>query len=140
MPRWARFLSCTLTGLVLSLVGFLLAAYATERAPYFWSGLRGFLATPQFRDLCLLFGLFAAAALAVGRLLTHLSGLSGIQAGFLAGGMLALCYVAFLLASQVPIWGGWAGAWPRIWPAALWMALPFAVAGAFQNWLWERLA
>jgi len=139
MPRWARFLSCTLTGLLLSLVGFILAAFATERAPHFWSGLRGFIATPEFRDLCLLFGLMAAAALISGRILARLSGLGGSQAGFLAGSILALCYVAFLLASQVPIWGGWAGAWHRIWPAAVWMAMPFALAGALQNWLWERL-
>jgi hypothetical protein len=139
MPRWARFLSCSLTGLLLSLSGFLLAACAQERTTRFWSGLQAFLTTPEFWSLVWLFALVAALSLLVGRVLVHLWGLPASVGGFLSGGALALCYIAFLLAGQVPEWGGWAAAWPRIWPALGWISLPFALSGSLTNWLWERL-
>jgi len=139
MPRWARFLSCTFTALLLSLCGFLLAAYLTEHAPHFWSGLQAFLATADFWSLVLLFGLMAAAGLMSARAVVNLYGLPDPLSGFLAGSAPAVCYVALLLASQLSAWGGWHGAWPRVWPAAVWLILPFALAGAVANWLWARL-
>lgn len=139
MPRWARFLSCSFTGLLLSLTGFVLAAYAQERTPRFWSGMQEFLTTPEFWSLVWLFALLTATGLLGGRILANLWGLAGSLAGFLSGAALALCYVAFLLATHLPEWGGWRGALPRVWPAAAWVTLPFALSNAFISWLWERL-
>lgn len=139
MPRWARFLSCGFTGLLLSLTGFVLAAYSQEGAPRFWSGMQEFLTTPEFWSLVWLFALITAGGLLVGRLLVNLWGVAASLAGVVSGLALALCYVAFLLASQLPDWGGWGAALTRIWPAAGWFALPFALSGGFAGWLWERL-
>lgn len=139
MPRWARFLACSLTGFLITLSGVLLSAYTVEPLPHFWSGLQEFITTPDFRLLCWLFALLAALGLLLGRIIANLWGWPGAIAGCLAGGGLALCYIAFLLASQLPAWGGWAAAWPRVWPAAGYIILPFALAGALGSWLWERL-
>lgn len=139
MPRWARFLSCTITGLLMSLVGIVLTAYAQERIPRFWSSLQEYLVTPEFWSLVWLFALLSAVGLVMSRVVCNLSGLPASFAGFLTGGAVAFCYVAFLLAGHLPEWGGWAAAWPRIWPAAGYLALPFAVGGGAANWLWERL-
>lgn len=139
MPRWARFLSCSLTGLLISLTGFVLAAYGQERATGFWGGMQEFLTTPEFWSLVWLCALIAGAALLLGRIVANLWGWAAGLSGFLAGGALALCYVAFLLASHLDEWGGWRAALPRIWPASAWLSLPFALAGAFATWLWEQL-
>lgn len=139
MPRWARLLSCSFTGLLLSLTGFLVAAYAQEPLPRFWSGLQEFLTTPAFWSLVWLFTLLTVMGLLVSRALVNLWGLPASFAGFLTGGALALCYVAFLLAGLMPAWGGWAASWHRLWPEAGYLALPFALGGTFANWLYERL-
>ena len=139
MPRWARFLACTVTGGALALGGVLLAAYLTEPAPHFWSGFVAFAATRAFRGLVLLFGVIAAVVVLVTRALVNLCGLPEAVAGFLAGSALALCYTAALTASHLQVWGGWVGVSARLWPGAAWFGLPFALAGALVGWLWERL-
>lgn len=140
MPRWARFLSCSFTGLLLSLTGFLLTAYGQEQAPRFWSSLQEFLTTQEFWSLVWLFALLTALGLVLSRVLVKLWGLGATLAGFLTGGALAFCYVAFLLAGLLSQWGGWAASWPRIWPEAGYLALPFAVGVGLSGWLYERLA
>ncbi|MFZ5816661.1 MAG: hypothetical protein ACOY93_15430, partial [Bacillota bacterium] len=77
MPRWARFLSCSFSGLLLALTGLLLAAYGQERSPRFWAGLQEFLTTPEFWSLVWLFALLVALSLVGGRVLARLWGLEG---------------------------------------------------------------
>lgn len=139
MPRWARFLCCTVTGQVLAFGGVLLAALAVEQAPRFWSALQGFAGTPAFWFLFVLYGAVAAAAILAARALVNLYAMPAPAAGLAAGALLALCYMAALTAGNLTWWGGWAGAWPRLWPAAVWFGLPFAGAGSVASWLWERL-
>jgi len=139
MPRWVRFLSCTVTGAVLSFGGVLLAAVAAERPPGFWRALQAFAVTPGFWALALLFCLLAAGAVAAARALVSLYGLPPAAAGALGGAVLATCYLAALVSRHLDAWGGWEGTLPRLWPAALWTALPFAASGAASGWLWERL-
>jgi len=138
MPRWARFLSCTFTGLLLSLPGFLLAAYYHEERSDFWSHLQEFLTTPAFWALVWLFAGVAAATLLLGRLLVNLYDLWSSLAGMIAGATLALAYIAFLLSTQVEAWGGPAALISRLWPAGGLIALPLALAGSFTTWLWDR--
>ncbi len=138
MPRWARFLSCGFTGLLLSLSGFFLAASYLEPRPDFWGRLQEFMTTPPFWALVWQFAGVAAMALLLGRLLVNLHGLWGGTAGFLAGAAMALAYIAFLLSTQVDAWGGLSGAWPRLWPAGGYMALPLALSTGFATWLWDR--
>ncbi|WP_374711995.1 hypothetical protein [Symbiobacterium terraclitae] len=139
MPRWARFLCCTVTGQLLSFAGVLLAAGAVEQAPRFWTALQSFTGTPAFWSLFTVYGAVAAASVLAARALVNLYGLPAPAAGLAAGTLLALCYVAALTGANLTWWGGWAGAWTRLWPAAAWFALPFAGAGSLANWLWERL-
>lgn len=139
MPRWARFLSCTVTGAVLSFGGVLLAAALAERPQGFWKALQAFAVTPGFWALALLFCGLAAGAVAAARALVALYGLPPAAAGTLGGAALAACYLAALVSGHLHAWGGWEGTLPRLWPAALWMALPFAASGAASGWLWERL-
>ncbi len=139
MPRWARFLSCTITGSLLTFGSVLAAAAAVERPHAFWRSFQAFAVTPAFWRLLLLFVLLAAGAVAAGRAIVHLYGLPPAAAGAIAGAVLAACYMAALVSGHLPGWGGWEGALPRVWPAALWMALPFTASGAAAGWLWERL-
>lgn len=131
MPRWARFLSCSFTGLVFSLVGFLLTAYWWEGGGQFWKNLFDFVPTSGFWYLVLLFGLFAMATLLGARLVVNFTNLSVGLAGLLVGGVIACTYGLFLAA-------GHAGS-VKFWPAGLVFALPFALAGALTTWMWERL-
>jgi|GEM_PF-1909034 len=139
MPRWARFLCCTITGQALAFGGVLLAAWAAEQAPRFWSALKDFAGTPAFWTLFLLYGAIAAAAVLTARAIVNLYGLPAPAAGLVAGALLSLCFTAALTAANLSWWGGWTSTWPRLWPAAVWFALPFAGAGSVANWLWERL-
>jgi hypothetical protein len=139
MPRWARFLSCSFTGLLLSLAGFCLAAYWWEGGAGYWRSLLDFAATPDFWYLVLLFGLFAGFTLVAARVAVHTYGFAGGVAGFLAGGTVAAVYVAFLISSHAGDWGGAAVGLARVWPAGGVFAAPFAVAGAVTTWLWDRL-
>mgnify|MGYP001263529815 FL=1 len=139
MPRWARFLSCTVTGALLSLGGVLLAAAAAERPPEYWRALQAFAVTPAFLGLVLFFVLLAAGTVATARALAGLYGLPAAAAGVIGGTVLAACYMAVLVSAHLPAWGGWEGTLPRLWPSALWVAAPFAASGAAAGWLWERL-
>lgn len=139
MPRWARFLSCTVTGTLLSCGGVLLAAAAAERSPGFWRAFQAFAVTPAFWGMLLLFGALSAGVVAAGRALVHLYGLPAETAGATGGAALAACYLAALVSGHLQAWGGWEGTLPRLWPAALWLALPFAASGAAAGWLWNRL-
>lgn len=139
MPRWARFVSCTFTGLLLSLVGFLMTAYWYEGGPTYWESLLDFLATPGFYSLVLLVTLMAAVTLVVGRLAANLCGFSDTIAGLLAGGVVAAAYCVLLVSMNASEWGGLGVATQRAWPAAGVFSAPFALAGAFTAWLWDRL-
>jgi hypothetical protein len=131
MPRWIRFLSCTFTGLMLSLLGFLATAYWWEGGPSFMQGLLNFLPTSAFWTLVGSFGLVAGIALVGARVLIHLTGMAVGLAGFIAGGSAAAVCAMFLVASQ--------GGMIRLWPASAVFALPFALTGVVTTWLWERL-
>jgi hypothetical protein len=140
MPRWARFLSCSLTGLLLCLIGFLLTAYWWEgNATTYWPLLLNFMAMPDFWSLVSLFGLLCAGALLLGRIAVHLYGMAGAMAGLLCGALVALAYAAFLISLHAADWGGWSPSLQKSWPSAALFALPFALSGAFTTWLWERL-
>jgi len=139
MPRWARFLSCTLTGSVLALAGVLLVTAWLEGGPSFWSQVMAFAGTPAFWSMALLFALLVAVALLLARLAAHLCQLNSAAAGALAGAFLAILYGAFLLAAHAADWGGAAAGLHRAWPAVPLFALPFALAGGLMAWLWDRL-
>jgi hypothetical protein len=131
MPRWIRFLSCTFTGLMLSLFGFLAIAYWWEGGPSFMQGLLNFLPTSAFWTLVASFGLVAAVALVGARVLIHMTDMAVGLAGFIAGGSVAAVCASFLAASQ--------GGMIKLWPTGLVFALPFALTGVVTTWLWERL-
>lgn len=139
MPRWARFLSCSFTSLIVSLVGFLLAANWYEGGPRFWPQLMDFFSTNAFWSLVWLFALLGAVTLVIARIAVNLYGLPDSVAGLLAGGAIALVYATFLIASHVGDWGGVALGVQRTWVAGALFAVPFATAGAFTTWLWDRL-
>jgi len=139
MPRWARFLSCTLTGLLCSVVGFLVVADWVERKPNFWAEVVNFLGTTEFLSLILLFLCLTAMTMFVGRAGVNYYGIAGGPAGFLAGGLIAMAYGAFLVSTYAADWGGLTIALQKVWPAAALFVLPFAVSGAIANWLWDRL-
>jgi len=139
MPRWARFLSCILTGLLCSLVGFLVLADHVERKPNFWAEVVNFLGTSEFLSLVLLFMLLTTLTILLGRIGVNLYGIAGGPAGFLAGGLIAMAYGAFLVSTYSADWGGLAIALQKVWPAAALFVLLFALSGAVANWLWDRL-
>lgn len=139
MPRWARFLSCTFTGLLLSVAGVLVAAYWYEGGGRFWVDLFDFFATPAFWSLIWLFVLLAAFSLLAGRVFVAIYGMADGVAGLLGGGLVAMAYASFLVASQAPDWGGFAASLGKAWPASLYFAAPFALAGGVTTWLWDRL-
>lgn len=139
MPRWARFLSCSFTGLLLTLCGFFLAAHWFEGRPGYWRGLLDYLTTPAFWSLVLLFGLLSGVGLIIARVAVNLYGLPDAVAGLVSGALVAVVYAAFLLAAHAPEWGGTAVGLHKAWPAGAVFALPFALAGAFTTWLWDRL-
>lgn len=139
MPRWVRFLCCSLTGVLLAVPGLILTAYWQEGRPGFWLALLQFAATSAFWGLLILCLLLVAGGLLAGRGLIRLADLSDPMAGFLTTGSLALGYIAFLTAANASLWGGPSGALQRLWPAGALIALPFALAGSMASWLWGRL-
>jgi hypothetical protein len=139
MPRWARFLSCSFTGWLLIMVGFIMSAYWFEGGATYWESLLAFLTTPGFYGLVLLFALMAAIMLVVSRIAVNLYGFGDALAGGLSGALMAVVYAAFLIANYQQDWGGLAIALQRAWPAAFAFAAPFALSGAFTTWLWDRL-
>ncbi|HEY3368488.1 MAG TPA: hypothetical protein VGK74_25820 [Symbiobacteriaceae bacterium] len=139
MPRWARFLSCSFTGLLLSLLGFLLAAHWWEGGASFWAGLLDFVAAPAFWYLVSLFALLSGVGLILARVIVHLYELPDPVAGLMAGALVATIYVAFLLAAHAADWGGLAPGIHKVWPAGAVFAVPFGLSGAFTTWLWDRL-
>ncbi|HYF91965.1 MAG TPA: hypothetical protein VD969_06940 [Symbiobacteriaceae bacterium] len=139
MPRWARFLSCSFTGLVLSLFEFFVAAYLFEGNAVFWQSAIDFAGMPAFWYLAGLFGLLVLHGLVLARALVRLAGLADGVAGLLSGAGVALFYAIFLVASHARDWGGWAAAASKAWPAGAVFALPLALSGAFTSWLWHRL-
>lgn len=139
MPRWARFLSCSLTGLLLSLIGFFVAAGWWEGEAGFWESVVTFLPTPEFWYTVLLFGLLATVSLLLGRIAVNLYGLAGSTGGFFAGGLVAVAYGAFLVSSHLGDWGGLSAAVQKAWPTGAVFAAPFALSGAVTVWLWDRL-
>lgn len=139
MPRWARFLSCTLTGLLISLTSFLMAAYWYEGGGTFWAQVAAFLVTSEFVNLVLLFGFLTAFTVLLGRAAANLYGMAGGAAGFVAGAGVSLAYGAFLISAQSADWGGLMPALQRVWPAVGYFVLPFALGGTVATWLWERL-
>ncbi|MGE5676336.1 MAG: hypothetical protein ACM3XM_21035 [Mycobacterium leprae] len=139
MPRWARFLSCAFTGLLLTLLGFLGVAGWWEGRSGYWQSVVSFLSTPAFWSLVLLFSLLVGAGLLLARLGVYLYGAPNLLAGLLAGILPALVYVVFLLAANGRQWGGLGASLLKAWPSALLFVLPFACAGAFTTWLWDRL-
>ncbi|MDF2630924.1 MAG: hypothetical protein K0R39_4755 [Symbiobacteriaceae bacterium] len=138
MPQWARFLSCSFTGLLVSLIGFFTAAYLFEGTADYWQSLANWLVTPAFWYLAGLFGLLVALALVAARLLVRIYGLTDGTAGLAAGAVVPLIYALFLAATHAGNWGPGA-IWQKTFPAALVFALPFALASGFTAWLWDRL-
>lgn len=139
MPRWARFLSCSFTGVLLSLTGFFLVVSWWEGRPGFWQGVIGYLGTAMFWWLAAMFGLLTVVTLLAGRIAVNLYGLAGPAAGLIIGALPALFFATFIIAVHAGDWGGPAGALHRAWPAVGIFAVPFALSGGFINWLWERL-
>jgi len=139
MPRWARFVSCSFTGLLFSLAAFMLTAFWREGRPGFWLSVLDFLATPSFWSLMLLFAIMTGAALLTARALVKLCGLPAGVAGGVAGCVVAGAYVLFLMASHAPDWGGLAAAARRSWIDSALFLLPFTLGGSLTAWLWERL-
>lgn len=139
MPRWARFLSCSFTCLLLSLIGFLLTAYWWEGGRHYWSRVMEFFATTEFLYLAFLFGLLSAATLVTARMAAKVYSLPGPLAGLVAGALVSLIYMAFILSTHAETWGGFAPGLQRLWPSMAPFAAPFAIAGALTSWLWERL-
>jgi len=136
MPRWARFVSCSFTGFLVSLVGLFVAAYLYEGRSNYWQSAISFAGSPVFWYLAGVVGLLMVGALLLARLLVRFYPLPGALAGTLAGSALALLYATFLVATHAREWGGLLH---RVWPAALVLALPFALSGGFAAWLWDRL-
>jgi hypothetical protein len=139
MPHWVRLLSCSVTGLVFSLTGFLVAAAATEGGAGFWQNTADFAGTAAFWQLVWIFAAMVVAALLVARVTKHLYGVAGPGAGLMAGGAVALIYSWFVLAAHARDWGGLALSLQKAWPDAGLFILPFALSGAFTSWLWDRL-
>ncbi|HEY8347752.1 MAG TPA: hypothetical protein VIL07_10875 [Symbiobacteriaceae bacterium] len=138
MPRWARFLSCSFTALVLSLSGFLLTAYWYEGGDGYWRSLLSFMAEPGFWNVVSFFALMAVLTLLAARAAVHLSRLPSPVAGALAGGLVVLIGITVILSMHADHWGGLAGGLRRAWPAAAPFALPFVLSGGLVNWLWDR--
>jgi hypothetical protein len=139
MPRWARFLSCTFTGLLIAFIGLLQTAYWYEGSEGYWYRLLGFVTTSAFWYLAALFGLLASGGLLLGRLAVNIYMAPPAFAGLCAGALVAAAYALFLISSHAPQWGGVASGLQKSWPAALYFLAPFAGAGAFTTWLWDRL-
>jgi len=139
MPRWARFLSCSFTAFLISLIGFLLVAYWYEGGEGYFRALLAFAAEPGFWYLVFVFALMAAAALATGRLGVHLYRLGSPAAGALAGGLVALVCTTVIFSMHARAWGGFIPGVQRLWPSAALFALPLMLSGALVNWLWDRL-
>ncbi len=139
MPRWARFLSCSFTGLLTSLTGFLSAAYWLEGGAGFWQGVVNYMAEPDFWYTVTLFGLLAAVTLIVARVVVHIYGTGDMAAGLVAGGVVGSAYAAFLLALHAPEWGGLSLSMQRQWVAGAFFTAPFAASGGLIAWLWDRL-
>lgn len=139
MPRWARFLSCSFTGLLLSLSGFLFSAAWWEGGTRFWPSLLLFVAQPGFWYLTSLFWLLAGLTLLTARLSANLYELPGSVAGLGAGVLTAIGLAAFLTAVHAAEWGGWGVSLRKAWPGLLVFVLPFAVTGGVTSWLWDRL-
>lgn len=139
MPRWARFLSCSFTGLLLSLAGFFVAAYWFEGGPRFWVELFESFSTLAFWSLVWLFALLAAITLLLARIGVNLYGWPDGLSGLVSGGLVSLAYVSFLVSSHSADWGGVALGIQRAWPAGAVFAAPLGFAGAFIAWLWDRL-
>ncbi|HWI66683.1 MAG TPA: hypothetical protein VNT75_33130 [Symbiobacteriaceae bacterium] len=140
MPRLVRFLSCTVTGLLLALVGFFVVVYLYEdgaRAHY-WQSLISFTGSPVFWLLTGVFGLLMASALVLARVLVRFYPLSDGLAGLIGGLAAALCYAVFLVATHAREWGDWASVWSKAWPAGFFFALPLALSGGFAAWMWRR--
>ncbi len=140
MPRWARFLSCTITGLLLSLIGFFMVAYWREGGPEFWPNVFDFLATAAFWGLAWLFVILSALTLVLARVGVKIYGLGAAVSGILSGLLVALAYASFLIASHAPDWGGLAASIIKVWPSAVAFSVPLALSGAMTDLLWERLA
>ena len=136
MPQWARFLSCSFTGLLVTLTGFFTVAYLYEGTAEYWQSLTNWLVTPAFWYLAGLFGLLTALALVAARVLVRIYGLPDSAAGLIGGTLVSLIYAFFLAATHAPQWGSM---WGKTLTAALVFALPFAIGGAFTAWLWDRL-
>lgn len=139
MPRGIRFLSCSFTGLLISLLGFLMAAYWYEGGRDYWQAAIDFTATAGFWYLAGLFALLGAVALIGARLAVYLVGLADAVAGICAGAAVAFVYAFFLITSHAQAWGGLAIALQKSWAPALAFTAPFALSGGFTAWLWHRL-
>jgi hypothetical protein len=139
MPRWARFVSCTVTGLLVALAGFALAGYWWEGGAGFWQSWLDFMATPAFRGLVLRFGLLLAAGLLLARLWVHYYPTTGSMAGLITGGLTGLAYALALTVTYAGRWGGLAAGLQKSWPAMLLFGLAFGLGGSVSGWLWERL-
>jgi hypothetical protein len=139
VPRWVRFLSCSFTGLLISLLGFFLAVSWYEGGHNYWRSLVDFAGTSGFWYLTALFGLLVAAGLLIARLAVHFVGLADAVAGMAAGAVPAAMYAVFLVAAHAGDWGGWAVSLQKSWAAAGVFIAPFALGGGFTAWLWHRL-
>lgn len=139
MPRWVRFLSCSLTGLLVSLTGFLLTAWWWEGGPRYWAQVMDFIPTGAFLGLVTLFGVVVVVTLVLARLMVGVYDLGGAFAGLLSGLLVALAYAVFLVSSHLENWGGLLLGVRKAWPDAAVFGLPFAFAGAVVTWLWDRL-
>ncbi|HYG57369.1 MAG TPA: hypothetical protein VD902_04820 [Symbiobacteriaceae bacterium] len=139
MPRWARFLSCSFTGLLLAVVGFLVAAYWWEGDARYWQAAVDFAASPAFWYLTAVFALLMAVSLVVARLAVRLYRMPSVPAGVLSGALVALGYTLFLVSTHADTWGGVLPGLYKLWPAAAVFAAPFALSAGFTAWLWERL-
>lgn len=139
MPRWARFLSCSFTGLLLSLAGVVLIAYWWEGGSTYWRALIDFIPTVGFWYLAALFGLLSMLTVLAARVLVRSYDLEGSAAGLFAGAVIGAAYAAFLVATHAADWGGMSVSLQKTWRAGLLFMVPWAATGALTAWLWERL-
>lgn len=140
MPIWARFVSGTVTGAALSLLGVILAAYWWAGLPVmYWSELADFMTEQPFWTLVWQVLALAAATLGVARFMLALGLMqSRLLAGALAGFLAPSVFVLVILFTSMGGRESAGAALFRLGPEILLFTLPFVLSGALTAAFWEQ--